>query len=252
MKLPYAALLALTLSTPALAGPITVAGTSDPWLAGMVAGTVASTVDHAPAESPVLVADLALTAGQILMFSVTGGVMNHPGCPLVCDGPDGDWLVPHYAGSEHGMSSVIAPLNSLMGVFLGDASPHLAASPVDLDFRLEGIGMDFLTLAPALRQVFFIGDGRTSGSDIQLFIVPDGATRLYLGTMDGFEWLNNSGAFLVEIGTVSDEIVTPEPASLLLLGTGLLTLGRKYNRSKDNRSKDNRSKYDRSKGNRSI
>src|SRR5262249_49819938 len=30
-------------------------------------------------------------------------------------------------------------------------------------------------------------------------VVPAGATRLFLGTMDGFEWKNDSGAFSVQI-----------------------------------------------------
>ncbi|HEY3242752.1 MAG TPA: hypothetical protein VGM03_05305 [Phycisphaerae bacterium] len=46
---------------------------------------------------------------------------------------------------------------------------------------------------PGLRQPFFIGDGLTgTGSGaVQQFLVPDGATRLFLGTIDGCEWSNN-------------------------------------------------------------
>jgi hypothetical protein len=49
--------------------------------------------------------------------------------------------------------------------------------------------------------VFFIGDGRTgSGTGaVQQFIVPAGATRLFLGTVDGFGWNTNSGAFSVQV-----------------------------------------------------
>lgn len=58
---------------------------------------------------------------------------------------------------------------------------------------------DFLTLSPQLKRVFFIGDGRTRRGDIQKFIVPSGATRLYIGIMDGYEWNNNNGKFDVTI-----------------------------------------------------
>ena len=54
-------------------------------------------------------------------------------------------------------------------------------------------------LSPDLKQVFFMGDGLTSGSAVQEIVAPVGATRLYLGTMDGFEWSNNTGAFEVTI-----------------------------------------------------
>ena len=43
--------------------------------------------------------------------------------------------------------------------------------------------------------MFFIGDGRTgTGSgQRQKFIVPKGATRLFLAVSDGSGWYNNSG-----------------------------------------------------------
>ena len=230
-----AAMICLALSAPAYASSysLTVAGTSDLWLAGMGVGATASSVDSAPGQSPIQVAGLSLIGGERLVFSsVTGGVLNKPGCPAICDGPDGSSLIAHIAGAENGLSSVVAPLNSLIGVFLPAVSPHLASAPSALNFGPGGLGTNFTTLAPALQQIFFIGNGRNSASQLQEFVAPAGAARLFLGTMDGFEWLNNTGSFLVEIDTLSvvstaAAISNPEPASLLLLGTGLLALRRR-------------------------
>jgi hypothetical protein len=214
--------LVLASAAPAAATPITVAGSSDVWLSGMADGARASRVDSAPHQSPVFVRGLDLTPGQLLTFTVTGGVMNFGGCPPVCDGPDGARVLRHDEGAENGLANVVAPLNSLLGVFLGDFSPHLEVAPRELDFDFGGFGLNFLTIAPELRQIFFIGDGRTITNRVQHFVVPFGATRLFLGTMDGFEWSNNSGSFEVEISTV------PEPATLLLVGAGLAALRRRW------------------------
>ena len=69
-----------------------------------------------------------------------------------------------------------------------------------------------------LKQTFYVGDGLTSGGVQQGRIVPAGATRLYLGTMDGYEWSNNSGAFTARVDVV------PEPSSLLCLA-GCVLIG---------------------------
>jgi hypothetical protein len=75
---------------------------------------------------------------------------------------------------------------------------------------------DFASLSPLLKQPFFIGNGlRNDGLSVQQFIVPAGATRLYLGTMDGFGWWNNSGSLEVTATKV------PEPATIVLVGAGL-------------------------------
>lgn len=47
--------------------------------------------------------------------------------------------------------------------------------------------------------------------------MPIGATRLFLGTMDGYDWINNAGRLDVEV-TAS----VPEPTTLLLVGAGVL------------------------------
>ena len=42
---------------------------------------------------------------------------------------------------------------------------------------------------------------RTSGGIIQKFTVPAGATRLYVGSMDGQQWSDNAGGFSVTVAS---------------------------------------------------
>src|SRR5262249_4020262 len=58
--------------------PVLVPGTSDPWLAGMPDGSTASMGDVAPAQSPALVPDLAVNAGDVLTFTAAGSVNFFP------------------------------------------------------------------------------------------------------------------------------------------------------------------------------
>ncbi|MFO1499294.1 MAG: hypothetical protein U1G07_13010 [Verrucomicrobiota bacterium] len=180
-----------------------VSGQSNPWLAGMPAGTRASGLDIAPAQSPVEVTNLQLTAGMKLTFQATGGVANSPERPL--SGPDGNsaFISTHAAGSENGIASAAASRDALVGVFLGAEIPSLSPPPVATDFSDEA-ARDYAFLAPLLKQVFFIGDGQTSRSNVQQVIVPTNATRLFLGTMDGSNWNNNRGSFNVTVSATSE------------------------------------------------
>jgi hypothetical protein len=197
---------------------ITVPGTSDMWLAGMPNGSSASynlgsgeLADYSPANSPILV---NVTSGMTLQWFATGQV-GHPGDPAGPDGA-GSLIYSHYKGAENGISDITVPIDSLLGVFLSSDQPDLTTAPAALDFSTAA-SLDYTNLTPLLKQVFFMGDGVTSGSVAQTIVVPTGATRLYLGTMDGFSWNNNVGSFSVCLSTST----VPEPATLLLFGLGL-------------------------------
>lgn len=98
-----------------------------------------------------------------------------------------------------------------MGVFLDGTEPTDPAP--DRLFFADG---SFATLAPGLRQIFFVGDGLTGTGtgDVQEFAVPDDATRLSLGIQDRFSsdpnvpgyYGDNSGE--VELTVTIDGVAT--------------------------------------------
>ncbi len=201
---------AITLAVHDLhAAAFVVPGTSTPWLAGMPNGSTSSGGDSAPAQSPILVLGISLTSGSALVFTASGAVTNGSGG--ITDGPDGGALNIHGVGAENGIADFTAPVNALLGIFLDATQPSLLSAPAAFAYL-----PDATTIFPGLRQPFFIGDGLTSTATLQQFIVPTGATRLFLGTMDGFEWNNNSGSFS---GTV-----VPEPTTIVLSVFGVSSM----------------------------
>jgi hypothetical protein len=181
---------------------VTVRGTSNLYLAGMPDGTKGRFNDKAPGQWPVLV-NLSLTGAQAVTFTASGGVAHDPG--LSTAPPDGSNVLAYHKGSEHGVAGVTAPFESLMGVFLTNQQPDRGRAPRPLKFS-EG-DTDFTTFSPQLKQVFFIGSGVTKSGVVRKFLIPSGATRLFLGTMDEFDWCDNIGSFSVTVnleGVTSD------------------------------------------------
>jgi len=208
---------------------VDVPGTASPWLAGAPNGTlgipepVVISEDISPDNSPVLVSGIDLSAAKILTFSVSGLVDFTGLAPQF--GPDGAEAfgpvrlgspasIPleaegdsNYAISDfRGLSGGVFYYASLLGVFINENDLPQQGNAPDTVNRKDNCIIDFTSLRPKLNQVFPIGDGRRdSDGKLQKFIVPQGATHLYLGVMDGFRWRGNTGSFSVTIDTLGEQ-----------------------------------------------
>lgn len=206
---------AIAMLEPGLNVDHQVDGVANPFLSGMPAGTVASlnnphnSPDYAGNASSTNLASrkqsppvvpMPVKAGDVLEFdSIAGTVRHDPNLPYFT--PDGELtdIGGNTNGSEHGIADTSAPINALMGVFLNDEAPNRSGTPTpDRSFATEA-GRNFDQLNPKLKQIFFIGDGVNSGGIKQRFVVPPGATRLFLATWDFYEWNNNAGYRIVKV-----------------------------------------------------
>lgn len=224
------AMAGLTLAAaPATAGitSVFVPGQANPFLAGQPNAFGCCGGDTAPGESPLLVPG-SVSGGETFRFSATGST---DGAGVGPQGPDGTG-----AFNMTNYNTGVAPAGGvgvlgLVGVFLGAGVPTGGGQPAGLSFP----SLSFTSLSPGLDQIFWIGDGRTGtgAGAFQLFTAPIGATRLYLGTVDGFQWNNNTGGYDVRIasGCGGDLDIgrgscggpgVPEPAAwaLMILGFG--------------------------------
>jgi hypothetical protein len=227
----YASVLMLTLlpmgsaraqesDVPVLAtDAIALAGRTDiviPPIGGDLSGFPLLRIPPGPGQVPETfpVALPVTTAGACLYFSAFGSARFSSGGADT--GPDGD--VSKDLPPVGGISGYQGPGGSLVGVFLDDEIP-LADPPPALDFSDAALGTDFASLAPELRQIFFIGDGLTGtgGGIRQCFTTPTGGTRVFLGTLD-VVYVDNTGSFFV------DQV--PEPSLGLLSLAAVATLMR--------------------------
>ena len=209
--------LAFAMGDSAMAGvTINVPGTACPYFAGQTAADIPLTGsgggdhntfhgDGSDTDTLPPFVDITGFGGTILSITATG-TWGHwdPGQ----SGPDGyDAYYPtHDEYDDFGISRVLnTRVNTLLGVFLTDAAPSLPA-PASLTFG------NVMT-SPLLQQTFVIG------SSLQNITIPSGATRLFFGLNNGYEWTNNVGALEVTVTPI------PAPGAILLGGIGVGLVG---------------------------
>jgi hypothetical protein len=165
--------------------------------------------------APVMISLAALSNAPALQFQASGTVSFCPNCGSY--GPNGDGGL--WAGfSYNGISGITNfPARGLIATFTSDTEPSNPA-PASLDFGI--IGTNFTSLAPQLNQLFFIGAGVAASGLGQTIIVPPGATRLYLGFVDGYTYQDtpdgyddNSGSLFVNVSGLP--VCDPPPAGLV-------------------------------------
>jgi hypothetical protein len=246
ISLAFAA-LALAPASHAATFDLTIDGSDAIWLAGRTdlvippanvgwAGGLSRHDGPTPEEIlETMPSFIAVAAGDVIraLDPAVGGVsfFNGFGAPLF--GPGGNTPAGSNLTAFGGISSYVGPQGPLVGVFLSDAVPS-AAPPAGLDFSPGGLGIDFPSITPLLGQIFYIGDGKTAGGDFQSFIAPTGATRLFFGIPDGFNfggapgaYDDNDGSYRVRIGVNEVPVVPsiPEPETYALMLAGLAAVG---------------------------
>ena len=138
----------------------------------------------------------AAAPGQQLVFgSVTGAVSCCGSLADLANGPDGGGNGSSTTDilSWNGIAGIVDGSHTmfLVAVFLDDNEPADPA-PARLDFSSGALGENFVTLSPALGQVFYVGDGLTgTGTGVtQTFEVPPTATRVFFGIADADQFGN--------------------------------------------------------------
>jgi hypothetical protein len=192
-------------------GGVTVNSASNPYLAGMPSGTATIWGDNMTNATPYQVTSIPVVPGTWITLANASGTSSIVPGSTGYVGPDGDptrplrhgenWDgTPYVPGSENGIADAKMPADALYGVFLTDSAPDSTPAPAgQTDWTSAGVGDQPAFGDIDLKTPFMLGNGQTSTGVVQRFLVPPGATRLYLGVWDGVCNSNNAGTLTATI-----------------------------------------------------
>lgn len=202
----FAGVCTLAVTAASAQTAVTVSGTANIYGAGLAAplASNSSCGTASNGTAPVLVSippgatSFSLTSSSGTVACVDPGNVATSG-----DGPCQGLTNTNITG-ENNLSGIVHSGSTmfLMGVFLGASAP-VAPAPAGLSYTAGNV--NFASQSAQLQQVFFVGDGLTgSGTGAtQQFVIPSGATRLFLGFADASSFQGASGCFQDNAGTRS-------------------------------------------------
>jgi hypothetical protein len=189
------------------AASTTVSATGSLYLAGLPAGGSTAFGDTTYNANPNQVTAIDVVPGTWVSFTNTSGSCSIlPGTtPYV--NANGESTRPlHHGqnqdganwgiGPENGIADAIIPGAALTGIFVTDTSPATLTAPTRVrDWGNASLANQASYTDLQTREPFLIGTGATTGGQTKQFLVPPGATKLYLGVWDGVANYNNGGSF---------------------------------------------------------
>jgi hypothetical protein len=194
---------------------LNIPSTASLYLAGMPTGTTNIGGDNTSNATPYQVPTIPVTPGTWMTFTnLTGTTTVSPGS-IPNTGPGGttNYAVHHgqswnnqpdSPGPENHIADAVMQESSTAGVFLTANAPSLSSTtPAMVDWTQSSQQNQPAYSNLQVQAPFLIGTGKTSGTNpvTQKFLVPPGATRLFIGIWDGYQYYNNSGSLT---GTATD------------------------------------------------
>ena len=186
---------------------LNIPSTASLYLAGMPNGSSNIGGDSTANAGAYQAASIPVTPGTWLTFTnLSGSTTVSPGS-LPNSGPGGNsgyavyhgesWNdQPNIPASENGIADAKMYESAMSGLFLDGNAPNSTSAPsTTVDWTQSSINNKATYDKLQLKAPFLIGTGQTTGTVVtKQFLVPAGATRLYLAAWDGYEWYNNSGS----------------------------------------------------------
>jgi hypothetical protein len=186
---------------------VNISANANPYFAGMPSTTTDSYGANLTNNAATQVQSIPVVPGTYISFTNLTGSTSVVAGTVTPTGPAGNsnYIVEHgedYDGSsynnpgpENGIANAIMPDDAMMGLFLTNNAPNLTTAPSSVVNWTTSPQANQATYSNlVVQQPFMIGDGQTTSGVTQQFLVPPGATRLFVGIWDGEDYTNNSGS----------------------------------------------------------